>query len=206
MEPNISADTISDISLPNLSISSSEFNESAPLNDTTDIVRFYSKHNTTLSALKDAFMLAGKKKSTYFIKKDIERHVGYNYFFHIWCDRCKTYKAFSRKTKKMTCSDCFKEMKLKETNYFVFIPLKQQLIKILDKYNDEILKYRNEKSANNMHSNISDIYDGSIFQNILRELPDKFPLSLVLNIDGVKIFNFGAGVFKFSSTKITIFN
>lgn len=191
MEPNVSADTISDISLPNLSISSSEFNEAAPLNDTTDIVRFYSKHNATLSALKDAFTLAGKQKSTYFIKKDIERHVGYNYFFHIWCDRCKAYKAFSRHTKKKTCFDCIKEMKLKETNYFVFIPLKQQLKKIVDRYKDEISKYHNEKSANNIHSNITDIHDGSMFQNILRELPDKFPLSLVLNIDGVKIFNFG---------------
>jgi hypothetical protein len=186
-----SAGSVSDFSLPDLSISSNECNLSGNLNDTSDMVRFYSRHNVTLSALKDTYKLAGKEKSTYFIKKDIERHVCYEYFFNVWCGHCKKYIQFNSKTTKMACFDCLNAVKLTETNYFVSIPVKQQLTNIINRYFDDIIKYHKEKVENNNNTDISDVHDGSIYQNILNNSPNVVQLSLVLNTDGVKIFNFG---------------
>jgi hypothetical protein len=191
MDENSSAATISDFTLSNLSISSTEC-QNNNLNQTEEIIKFYSKHNLTFSALKDTYELAGKNKSQYFISKDIDKYTKYDYFLNIWCCKCKIYKSFKHENKKKYCDGCLSELKPKETNYFVHIPLKQQLMDLVTQNYEEIMKYNEKMIETNNNANISDIHNCSVYLKNLANSPNKIPLSLVVNIDGVKVFNFGA--------------
>lgn len=58
------------------------------LNNTRDIIEFYSKNNVTLNALTATYALMGKNRSKYLVKKDIASHSKLTFKLYIKCDEC----------------------------------------------------------------------------------------------------------------------
>lgn len=109
---------MSDISDLSISVSSSEETTRPELDNTKDLIAFFSKNNTTLSALYDTYRLMGKNRTEYFIRKDIEHFSKFELKYYITCDSCRSYKCFDSNLKKKVCVDCLRELKVKESNFF----------------------------------------------------------------------------------------
>lgn len=76
-------------------------------------------------------------------------------------------------------------------NYFVYIPIEQQLRESIVRNWKGIMEYADARKHIEFNANqpISDIHDGKIFQELQKKYPDTFNLSLVVNTDGVKLFD-----------------
>lgn len=181
-----------------LSISlSSEDPASPELNNSIEIIQFFTKNNITLSALRDTFKLMGRTKSKYLIDKDIKALFKFDFIYYIKCEHCKIFQNFRSDVKKKNCLDCSRELKLKETNFFTYIPIKEQIIESIRKNFNNIIKY-NENVCSVESDCIRDIHDGDIYKNLKKEISKNdngsmqtIPLSFVVNTDGVQIFNIG---------------
>lgn len=105
--------------------------------------------------------------------------------FHI-----KRYERFGSSVSYRVCNNCGIQLRLEETNYFVYIPIKQQIQNTFNAYFNEILSYK-EKIEDSCSGLMADIHHGIIYQNILRKYQKSgiMPLSLALNTDGVKNFD-----------------
>lgn len=165
------------------------------LNNTTEVINFFCKNNITRSALKDTFNLIGKKKSFYAIDKDIKAISKFEFVYYVKCDKCKDYKVFASETRKKICSGCLQELRPNETNFFVYIPIKQQIIDSVQNNFNNIIAYYESISANESDY-IRDIHDCEIYKNIQSNVSDgsvkNIPLSFVINTDGVQVFNIGS--------------
>lgn len=108
----------------------------------------------------------------YKIKKEIETatKLKYERYFH-----CSKFKIYTNDNKCRACSVRFKPS---ETSFFIYIPLKQQLKLVLNKYWTE---------DNNASNFIRDTQDGKIYQNIKNKYKDLIILSLQLNTDGTTV-------------------
>lgn len=103
---------------------------------------------------------------------------------------------FSVWRKKKNCSDCSRELKLRETNFFTYIPTKEQIIESIRKNFSSIIKYNENVSVES--DCIRDIHDGEIYKNLREEISKNdngsmqtLSLSFVVNTDGVQNFNIG---------------
>lgn len=148
----------------------------------------YLKHNTTLECFKDVFGLMNKPKSVYFINKRIAELSVFEYFFYVYCVKCAEYQPFTSKTLIRTCGHCGSKLMLKETNYFVYVPIIQQIEYSFRRNFDEIMAYEEKVASSTC---MRDIQTGLLWQKIKTkyESSDCVPLSLSLNSDGAKLFN-----------------
>lgn len=109
------------------------------------------------------------------------------FFFFVKCGKCsKSIKILSTE-KKVKCSNCDFLLQTTETNFFVIIPVEQQIIQSAQKNWEEISKF--DSSERNTES-YTDAHDGSILRNILNfsDYSDLNILSLCLNVDGANKF------------------
>lgn len=187
-----------DFSDLSISFTSNDTDSDTTLNSTRDIIKFYSNNNITLTALAATYALMGKNKSKYFVKKDIELHSKLTYNLYIKCDECKAYQCFDNSDGKKICNGCWSTLKPVETNLFVYIPVKPQIETAIRRNLENIVNYHNE-IINKNAENIYDIQNGLVYKNLTREInennnsiKEEIPFSIVLNIDGIQVFNIGS--------------
>lgn len=99
--------------------------------------------------------------------------------YYIQCAPCKSYSTIE-------CELCGKQLKRANSKYFVYIPLKPQLIKSIHDHFNEIITY--DKNFIENSDLIRDMQDGLIYKNVRAKYPNSVILPLVENTDGAKIF------------------
>lgn len=148
------------------------------------VVQHFLKHNDSYSSLEDVCRIvnespgAGRKlpNTKYTIKQLIEQ--AYEYEFHIECPTCRTYSVVAN---EMLC--CGQRLKTLKTNHFVYIPIKQQLIRNIEKYFNEIVGY----NPTTEEEVIADLHDGAQFKKLQAKFQSKV-LSIIVNTDGASVF------------------
>lgn len=99
----------------------------------------------------------------------------YEIKFYAKCVKCKELGLCGAQ-----CDKCGIVLKKTETDYFIYIPVGQQIKKTLVDNLMEIKQYINRPR----NGKITDIDDGKVQKEIISKNPDKNVLSLTLNIDG----------------------
>lgn len=110
-----------------------------------------------------------------------EVNLVYNYTHYVLCKICSILVKVGE-----VCHACKIETKKKKDNYFIYIPLKQQIYRSLKMYLNEILA--NSNSNNYDSHEINDICQSKMYRKCQSVTKEKV-LSLTLNTDGAKIFN-----------------
>lgn len=144
------------------------------------------KHRLTKDSVVDAINTNKRRvTSEYFVNKEIDKLVsGYVVIYYIKCDGCKAYSPIDSKEIKVNqfCK-CKRKLHVKENNFFVYIPLLQQIIKTICHKIESIIQPEPQ------NGNIRDNYDGEFFKKWQNNLQfNKFLLPLTFNTDGVQVF------------------
>lgn len=173
-----------------------------------DILRVYVKHPQTLECLTDWIKILnrrlegcdklpeGKVQLINLFRE--HQHNSIDIFFFIKCKECrKGTKVQADQKKGSMCSHCGESIKTDETNFFVILPVEQQIVQSVEtnwsdinKFWTEINERENcEHSATNVKS-YTDAQDGEILRKTLGEYKDSDVniLSLCLNVDGANKF------------------
>lgn len=159
------------------------------------IIVFYLRHNCTLVCLEDLMTLLNVNREvceqlpTH--KKQIlemfrENRDMIEVIYFIRCVKCrKVVKKDSTSTEQLKC--CNVVLKRTETNFYVHMPLRKQIIQSIEANWGDIQKFDTTCKS----GSISDAHDGEILKNVLRlyENSDINILSLCLNVDGANKFN-----------------
>lgn len=102
---------------------------------------------------------------------------------HIFCINCKKHTPST--VCAVLCQTCSKLIKTTNSNFFVYIPIEQQLRKVIDHHWDEIILYPTPpKNANVM----KDIHDSIIYKKVEAKYESCRILSLVASTDGAVLF------------------
>lgn len=109
-----------------------------------------------------------------------EANLDYHFEYYIFCERCNRMTIMDD-----PCSGCGKKTKKKKNNYFVHIPITQQIQHILDKYLDVIVTYANEERISD---ELNDIQDSNLYKNLAQKSEGKILMPLTINLDGAQIF------------------
>lgn len=118
--------------------------------------------------------------STYKIKKVIQS--GYKTEFHIQCAKCQNYSVTTSTKSQIACEFCSNNIKASDSNYFVYIPIKQQLLKSINENFEQI----QSSQANNTESTvISDVHDSIQHKRIQGKYKNAMVLSLAAFTDGI---------------------
>lgn len=110
----------------------------------------------------------------------------FNIEYFIKCSSCKIYtKTLSD---KIECNNCDKHLKRANSEYFVYLPITQQLNKSIDEHFEAIMSYR-DRITRNDNNVITDIQDSVQFKKSQCEHSNEIVLSLTANTDGAQMFN-----------------
>lgn len=164
------------------------------------VLEYHLKHNTTSKAAEDSAKLinnsAGvtyklpetkyllrKHATSAFVQKYYIKCLGCNEFTAIECNSNGKYTG--------QCYHCAKNISKTKNSYFVYIPIEQQLRESIARNWNDIMKYADVRKEidSNADQTIFDIHDGKVFQDIQKKYPETFNLSVVVNTDGVKLFD-----------------
>lgn len=121
-------------------------------------------------------------KSIYKMKKTI--NPGFDTEFHIKCASCKNYSIAKSTQNQIECEICSNKITASDSNYFVYIPLKQQLIKSVNENLNQIQSYR---INNTESSTMNDIHDSIQYKRIKSNYRKSIVLSLAVFTDGVAL-------------------
>lgn len=157
------------------------------------IINYYLRHNIDLVALEDLMELlnenreicdkfpTSKKPIMKLFREDRDL---FDVFFFVKCDKCKVSTKVNSESSNYNCMRCDAILKTSETNFFVSIPIEQQIKKSIEDNWSYISKF--ETSGNELNSSYSDAHDGRILKEVLQQYKDSDVniLSLCLNIDG----------------------
>lgn len=163
------------------------------------VLSFFLKHNLTLTALEDLLLLVNKiiiqcdgskdyilPTSKYLFKKIFGRTV---IEYHTKCTACDKFSITNQlnERKKCTNAECKSPIIPKETNFFVYMPIGEQLKEIIERNVDEIDEYSSnvKKVENNV---ITDIQNSRLYKESFKGDDEKFHITLTLNTDGVQVF------------------
>lgn len=102
---------------------------------------------------------------------------------HIRCNKCFNYVSSIRS--EAECEACDKQVKAIDSDYFSYIPIKQQLLNAPYENIDEIIEYASVVSKKN---EITDVHNSKVFQNAQEKYPSHIILPLIINTDGAKAF------------------
>lgn len=103
--------------------------------------------------------------------------------YYIQCSDCKDYSMTT--TTEVECTTCSKVLKRAKSEYFVYLPLKPQIMKTINQHFNDIVSYSQSCSTDDI---ICDFQDGIVYKKIKAKYPDKIMLPLVVNTDGAAIF------------------
>lgn len=121
------------------------------------------------------------------IKKHLKINIDFEYYIN--CKKCGG--IVSSTSNKIVCPDC--NINSEKTiitvkslnNFFIYIPVLQQIEFFLNQNFDDILNF--EKTSNDRNT-IRDIKDSKIYNRLKAKHHGKIVYSLTLNTDGVKVF------------------
>lgn len=103
---------------------------------------------------------------------------------HIKCMHCSNY--ISSHQSQTQCELCQTTIKTRDSDYFHYIPIKQQIEHVLRNSVDAILEYHS--TAISKYATISDIHNGAAYKNAQKMYPNHVILPLIVNTDGVKTY------------------
>lgn len=158
-----------------------------------NLMAHFIKHKLSFQCLEDTAKLMNEMPGAtvrlpatkYNLVKWFKSRCSIAYRYHILCERCEIYIECSpEKMDNWKCVTCETELKIHETNHFVYIKLEDQLKQILRKHWDEIQIY-NQTIVNDHGENITDAYSGSLSKEKLQKNTNI--LSLMLNTDGISL-------------------
>lgn len=102
---------------------------------------------------------------------------------HIKCSNCVNYLPSNKSESR--CENCDTVIRTSTSDYFIYIPIIQQLMLSIDRNFDEIMHYASSVVLN---EGITDLHNAEIFKNAQKKYPNSILLPLILNTDGVKVF------------------
>lgn len=161
------------------------------------IIILYLRHNFSLVCLEDLMELLNvqrencEKLPTH--KKQILKLFRENkdmieVIYFIRCAKCN--KIFEKSSEDMVQVKCCNViLKKTETNFYVYMPLKKQIIQSVNRNWQDIQNF--DTSRNEDDGSVSDAHDGDILKNVLKEYEndDLNILSLCVNVDGANKFD-----------------
>lgn len=115
-----------------------------------------------------------------FVRPDLE------YEFHIQCSECKIYSS-STSSSICKCISCEKKLTTVESKHFVYIPIKQQLLKSVDENFSRITSYELDRNNNSKDGIIRDVYDSILHKQVQAKYQNTRVLSLAVNTDGATV-------------------
>lgn len=118
----------------------------------------------------------------YKIKKLLNPALTFEYHMH--CSVCQVYLSSTKSS--VECEKCKKLLKTTNSNYFIYIPIKQQIEKFVKENFDQINAYRANIDADDT---MTDIHDSSEYKRIRAKFDDVKILSFVVNTDGIAVHN-----------------
>lgn len=161
------------------------------------VIRLYLKHNTTLECLTDWVQLLNTHLEDYEklppgkvqLQNLFREHCdAVNVLLFIKCDKCaKCTRVQSDQKAGSKCLHCETLLRTKEANFFVIVPVEEQIMRSVKKNWRSISEFdtsdRNDKSYR-------DVHDGEVLRKVLDayEDDDINILSLCLNVDGANKF------------------
>lgn len=157
------------------------------------LLSFYSKSNVSLKNLEYVARLINETpganheipSSHYMLTKSVRAASPVEYYFE--CSMCNKFTLQNADSKsEIFCIGCKRKFDKNDSNYFAFIPFKQYLKAVISQHVNQIVKY-SEECKNS--ENLIDIQCGAIYKKISAMYPNSTVLSLLLNTDGVKVFN-----------------
>lgn len=107
----------------------------------------------------------------------------FNYEYYVFCDQCNILVKVNTK-----CSICEKITKKRKDNYFIYIPIEQQVKHSLKNNLQNVLDFLKQERK---EGEICDFLDGEMFKSAQTKSSDTL-LPLTLNLDGAKIFRSSA--------------
>lgn len=105
----------------------------------------------------------------------------FNFEYYVFCSKCKEVVRCDEK-----CSICDIKTVRTRDNFFIYVPVKQQIALSLHKHLDIILRFLERERAEDL---VSDIYDGKTYQEVKSKHPNCRILSLTFNLDGASVSN-----------------
>lgn len=165
--------------------------EKTYINPVTELARevllYRAKYNVSYAAASDLSnkmnSVPGSETQIPTNKKQLKRTVilKYTYIRYIFCDFCRILYKFGD-----TCSLCQRDTPKRKDNYFIHIPLRQQIKHTLDRHASRIVEHL--CSSKEESNQICDTFHSNIYKKCLSKT-DRNILSLTLNTDGAKIFS-----------------
>lgn len=136
-------------------------------------MELYVKHNITLECLSDWVKLLNTKLEdceklptgkVHLLKLFNEYCDVVDIFFYVKCNKCpKVTKIQSDRRNEHACSGCDNSLKTTETNFFVVIPVEQQIVRSVEKNWKEISEFDTSDKNSKFYS---DAHDGSILRDV----------------------------------------
>lgn len=106
---------------------------------------------------------------------------------HIKCKKCFNYISINNSEGE--CVVCNSWVKAIDSDYFTYIPIKEQIIHSLSNDIDDIIDYYQTVCIDNVWENeMRDIHNSLAFQNAKKKYPSHFILPLTINTDGAQPF------------------
>lgn len=151
------------------------------------------KYNNPMTSLANTIKIVNETPGAKFelpsTKYKIRNFVSPAFDFKMYyeCGKCQNYTGVPSNERDgvlmcVHCDDTIIEKK--PNNFFVYIPLLQQLRASIKNNWDLVLRYKAERRDENF---IADVCDGSVFKKIDKEFSNFFNLSLLLNTDGAQV-------------------
>lgn len=98
--------------------------------------------------------------------------------------KCSTCANFSPNNSE--CTICSTIVRSSNSQYFVYIPIEQQLKQTIEMHLNEIISYYSK--VKNEPNGISDLHNTENFKRIQKKYGDLIVLPLIVNTDGVQVF------------------
>lgn len=160
-----------------------------------NVMYFYIRHNITLVCLEDAVRLlnscaglqlpTSKPSIMAMFEKNvrIKTHI----IYYVKCVNCKTYEKMLKSEKK-NCSKCEAALVRTETNFFVYFPVKNQIIEAIRENWETIQNFHNDVNDDYTGS-ISDVQNASYVVSLKKKInTNRNLISLMMNTDGANKF------------------
>lgn len=156
------------------------------------LMQYFVKHRSSFSCLEDTAKLMNSMPGArvqlpvtkYKLLREFMLLNSFNIQYYISCDRCNIYTKCIEE-KEFRCSKCAAVLKLREMNYFVYIPVVYQLKYMLQRFWSVIADFKAAIQEKSNQQTISDVYDGEILKKIVSTR--KNALSLMISTDGVSL-------------------
>lgn len=144
-------------------------------NQTERLVSHYLKFNQSYNGMEEMSHIMNLMdnvsiqvpESRYRIMKQINPQ--FKVEFQIFCSKCKCYTPTSNS--EVLCSKCLENLKTSKCNYFVYIPIEQQLRKVIKDNWNEILSYPNPENGT-----IRDVHDCIQYVKVQQKYGDNFKI------------------------------